>query len=760
MGGDQERKEAGAAVRLTRLRGAEQDEAIRGNQDLWFPATALVEAAGNEPSWAAGALAVVGGDFRRGAQGRFGDEFRRRAGRQGAVGSVAADSTVVATARHATIARAAQVAEPAAMQAAEQLVSTTPAGLGAATCAAAGAATHVEGRSQLVLPMVQRAGVAAVAAMATTAAVAHRSTGRTTAMMSAASEEVTMKVTVSATAGSLAVAIPQMIDARRRVVAAAGPEDVPRVDVLVVPRGRGDRGAGSVAAVANHAAAPLPDVDASDRGPERGTVTSRRRNRQRRVRLLPHAVHPRMSGRKDRGPRGATPRLCSQGFGGARSVRETRHSDQRGRRGENPDSHIRSSSKFEICRGGCGWDSIKRLRFSGGQTRQPDGNKTPPPTLRREQLRRKRVEAESSEISPSRWLPCGGRKPCVLANFLWSSAHSISRAKSALFSSILGCMNLAALATIDNQSEYARAALAMAATLPAAVILLRAWWTVRESTLVIPWAWSVGCFALVAATSTYAALVPASERGTSFVAMQFAAASGTLCPIVALVGAKRPQHSAWSFVVLALWLVLALPAAEVICLHPGQQLEINSIRSWFLWGLLAAELSAFVLTRYSLSMLLLVSGQIVWLSEWLPLLPRFSSLAELREVTGLVLATSAVVGAWVISLRPARTSNQLDRLWFDFRDSFGLFWALKLAERVNDAGKQAGWDFDLGWGGFRTKADFAPLDQLSPETATALRNSLQGLLRRFVSAEWISERLDAGVDLAATNELHHVERKP
>jgi hypothetical protein len=301
-------------------------------------------------------------------------------------------------------------------------------------------------------------------------------------------------------------------------------------------------------------------------------------------------------------------------------------------------------------------------------------------------------------------------------------------------------MNLAALATIDNQTETALAALTIAVTLPPAVILGRTYWTARESTLMIPWAWCVGCFALVVLTCGYAAFVPAPERSSTFLAIQFAAASGTLCPIVALVGAKRPQHSAWSFVVLALWFILALPAAEVIFLNRGQELEINSIRSWFLWVLLAAELSTFAATRYAVGILLLVAGQIVWLHPWLPLFPRWETLQDMREPIGLALVSFATVTAWLVSLRPTRTTNKFDRLWYDFRDTFGLFWALKLA------GKQAGWDFDLGWTGFRTKSTFAPLDQLPPAEETALRNNLQGLLRRFVSSEWISERLDSGIN--------------
>lgn len=322
-------------------------------------------------------------------------------------------------------------------------------------------------------------------------------------------------------------------------------------------------------------------------------------------------------------------------------------------------------------------------------------------------------------------------------------------------------MNLAALATIDNHADYALLALTIAVTLPAAAILVRAYWHVRETTLVIPWAWTFGCFALVTATSCYAGLVPAEERVSSFLAIQFAAASGTLCPIVALVGAKRPQHTAWSFVVVSLWLVLALPAAEVICLHPGQELEINSIRGWFLWVLIAVEVSCFTITKYCFAIWWLAVAQVLWLFDWLPLLPESTWLTGVRELFGLWMMSYAIVMAWLMmAITANRQRFAYDRLWLDFRDSFGLFWALKLAERVNDAGQQAGWDFDLGWTGFRTKSSFAPLEKLPPEEATALRNSLQGLLRRFVSAEWISERLDSAVDLAATEAPARQEPRP
>ena len=293
-------------------------------------------------------------------------------------------------------------------------------------------------------------------------------------------------------------------------------------------------------------------------------------------------------------------------------------------------------------------------------------------------------------------------------------------------------------------SNLAISTLTLAATLAAAVIMLCYYRRAAETMLFIPWAWALGTFGLVTALSCFGEFSGHNRFGLfpgNYGASFFVAACGTLCPFVALIGAKRPQHSAWSFVVLALWGMLALPAAEVILLNPGQGLEINSIRSWFLLVLILAGLCNFVLTRYGISSVLLAIAQFIWLGPWLPW--SFHPLLMSREFGGLLCASLAVVVAWFVSRSHTRAPNDYDRLWFDFRDTFGLFWSLRLIERVNDTANTAGWDFDLGWGGFRTKSDFEPLAKLPPEVDRALRNCLEGSLRRFVSSEWISERLRA-----------------
>jgi hypothetical protein len=306
-------------------------------------------------------------------------------------------------------------------------------------------------------------------------------------------------------------------------------------------------------------------------------------------------------------------------------------------------------------------------------------------------------------------------------------------------------MDFAALVERHLAAQLMLAVLCVGFTLLAGLSLILNALAQRGSTLVIPNVWAIASLAPLTACVLVGLAWSDVSRSSDYAAWSFVAACGTFCPFAAIVGAKRPQHAAWSFVVATLWGMLALPAAEVLFLQPGQQLEINSFRSWFLVAILVAEALNFLFTRYALAVAILLAGQIYMLSPYLP----FRALAslgtgELGRLTIGVLAIALSVLIAVVLSRPSRgkVHNRLDRLWFDFRDSFGLFWALRLMERVNDTAKQAGWNFDLGWTGFRTKQDFAPLGELPIDIEQPLRNTLQGLLRRFVSEQWIAERLD------------------
>ena len=115
--------------------------------------------------------------------------------------------------------------------------------------------------------------------------------------------------------------------------------------------------------------------------------------------------------------------------------------------------------------------------------------------------------------------------------------------------------------------------------------------------------------------------------------------------------------------------------------------------------------------------------------------------AALAPVVGL----SALAGAWWLEAaglpRPAPVNLPIDRVWRDFRDAYGLVWGLRIAERVNASAAMYGWDVALAWPGFIDRQSGRPAAAVPEEAVETVR----GLLRRFVSPEWIEARLSVEV---------------
>jgi hypothetical protein len=261
---------------------------------------------------------------------------------------------------------------------------------------------------------------------------------------------------------------------------------------------------------------------------------------------------------------------------------------------------------------------------------------------------------------------------------------------------------------------------------------------IGQTTLAAAWWWSLVAVVGWAGAELVASFSATNGASAGIAPLRLAAIALSLCPIVAVLGAKRPQHKAWNFVVLSLWGIMALPAAETFFLHRGERVVVGDIRGWFLWILVLLGPINFIPTRYWLASLVLAAGQVVALSPHLALLR--GRLFSQPEVVGLVLTSAGLVVAWLASRRAMAAVNPYDRLWLDFRDTFGLFWGLRVQERVNAAARQQGWDFELTWSGLRQRADGASLAAIDASLGPTLRTTIKGLLRRFVSNRWIAER--------------------
>ena len=291
------------------------------------------------------------------------------------------------------------------------------------------------------------------------------------------------------------------------------------------------------------------------------------------------------------------------------------------------------------------------------------------------------------------------------------------------------------------------------------------------TTLIAPWCWALVSLVSVSGCEIVLGLTDFGASRLHADALRLAAAVTTFCPVMAQLGAKRPQDRAWQLIVFSLWVVLAMPVAEAFVHQRSEQLNVRDARILFLWVLVAMGLLNNLPTRFGFSALLFAMGQLCLFSNHLPFVPmRLGTVGVMCGLGLLVSALGIVVAGWP---RPHVAASPEDRVWLDFRDMFGMMWALRVADRLNTASESFGWNVVLRWYGFRDTggnkvvtdevatgvsqsggggltetgtptggADDGQTSIVSPEVRRDLHTSLRNLLRRFVSSEWIATRLD------------------
>lgn len=289
---------------------------------------------------------------------------------------------------------------------------------------------------------------------------------------------------------------------------------------------------------------------------------------------------------------------------------------------------------------------------------------------------------------------------------------------------------------------FAQSALALAATPSIAVVGLAALASgcraLRGTTLRAPWWWAAGSFVAIAAGET--AIAVFHTDGTAGAAqLRLAASTTTLLPVVALLGAKRPQDRAWQLIVVSFWLLLALPAAQAWLLRPESPPTMHWLWSCLIVLLAIIGATNYLPTRFWPAALLTCGGQIILHWQYRPFAAETTESPSFA-LWGLGLLAAGAVTAAVLARWQATLSDPLNRLWIDFRNQFGAVWALRIAERINSQAKQSGWQVRLGWHGFTT-SDGGSIDAAGESVRPELEAALRTLWRRFVSPEWIKRRI-------------------
>jgi lysylphosphatidylglycerol synthetase-like protein (DUF2156 family) len=224
-------------------------------------------------------------------------------------------------------------------------------------------------------------------------------------------------------------------------------------------------------------------------------------------------------------------------------------------------------------------------------------------------------------------------------------------------------------------------------------------------------------------------------------------AVSALCPLVAVLGARRGRIIDWSlFVLLPLIAVLEWPAlVQWRRCWNGQRLELEAPSLIAFALVLIMGAGNYVGTRFT-------RPAIVWIVTWSLIVWTFSSpLGQNRLPREPVYSylTISLLIFWTAITKAITRKSQVtgwDKVWQDYRHRFGTVWSFRLMTRVNEVAHREQWPWVLTTDGFRLVSLGLEYPG-EPTSDKRVDQTMRWLLKQFVDPEWIDERL--GTDAAA-----------
>ncbi|MEX0669678.1 MAG: hypothetical protein WD060_04370 [Pirellulales bacterium] len=299
------------------------------------------------------------------------------------------------------------------------------------------------------------------------------------------------------------------------------------------------------------------------------------------------------------------------------------------------------------------------------------------------------------------------------------------------------------------------------AAIPVVVAAAVAAYLVRGSTAVPAALWAAAAalvFGLEMASRAAGWLVDPA----AIASMRLVVVALFLCPTMAILGAKRPQHGVWQFIVGSLAGVLVMPALSATLVRPGSMPDVHSVQRWFMPLLVAVGWMNFAGTRHGAAAAAVSVGQCLLLRPFLPFVESGGIVGmEVTDALGACLvALGAVLAAgqsagWPVGIRgrapatkfarkplmqePKPLVQEIDRPFLALRETLGAAWALRIAERFNVIAEARGWPCRLRFTGLEAGGD--PNDRSWHRDAV---RSARALLHRFVSDAWLRRHMSQG----------------
>ena len=260
-------------------------------------------------------------------------------------------------------------------------------------------------------------------------------------------------------------------------------------------------------------------------------------------------------------------------------------------------------------------------------------------------------------------------------------------------------------------------------------------------TVAYSWTWAIAALpALMMATLATGNIV-SLPIGWKMAAQYFAVIM-LLTPAVSTLGARKPGVGTWQcFVVAPLILVLQWPGTSQLISSRGREaLDLGAPATTGVLLVILMSAGTGLGTSMSASATIYIAAVICCLlpsSGWIEpasSLPLFAApLLLLAEVQA-----SRVVYARYKALRAAETGSAvIDETWMLFQDLYGLVWARRVLDRVNQFAQREQWAVLLTMDGFR-RCDNGQL--ASDAELQKPLEAFSWVLSRFADHSWIDDR--------------------
>jgi UDP-N-acetylmuramyl pentapeptide phosphotransferase/UDP-N-acetylglucosamine-1-phosphate transferase len=305
---------------------------------------------------------------------------------------------------------------------------------------------------------------------------------------------------------------------------------------------------------------------------------------------------------------------------------------------------------------------------------------------------------------------------------------------------------LLVLSAVAITVDAARAPLVMIVLLSiSARPLYDAWRAVRGTALrpALVWAFLALALAVIAQTTALTEPLaqgrPLAERFTYLSVLALLAALGSV------LNARTPGGKAWAGLMVVLVVVFLIPWLEdqtrLRRASALAQLHLDAPWSIFYGLLVVVAVTNYLPTRFGLAALALT---VLFILEYLALSPLGWPPAR-RALVWSWVAWTLALSVWIARWNAHRVlapPSSCEKLWFWFRDNWGVVWALRVLERFNRAAEVSRWPVRLTWFGLTpvTGGDGAGPPPSPGETEATFRN----LMKRFAEPWRLDEVTQSG----------------